>query len=70
MNIIEQSIVSTRLNHSIFKSLAGTTLSGVISYLRMPLALTPEGSGDLPVPIAQWVSTCALGHLMYKKGLF
>ena len=51
-------------NHSVFKSLASTTLSGVFSYLRMPPALTWEGSGHLPVPVAQWVSMFALEHLM------
>lgn len=57
-------------NHSVFKSLAGTTLSRVFSYLRMPPVLTPEGSGHLLAPVAQWVSIFALEHLMYKKGLF
>ena len=57
-------------NHLIFKSLAGTTPSGVFSYLRMPSALTPGGSGHLPVPVAQWVSTFAVGHLTYKIALF
>ena len=51
MNIIENS--AHPFNYSIFKSLAGATLSGVFPYLRMPPAVTSEGSGHLLVPVAQ-----------------